>query len=77
MNQSQIFVGQNDVGTVWLDLHAVGYLENPHPGVPADQFGQDALVVRVKVLNDDKRDAGFAIGWHMGEERLEGCQAAG
>jgi hypothetical protein len=71
----QCCVRRDNEDAVRLDFHAVGRLDDAHFGHVAEQLGQHRLVVRRKVLDQDERHAG--VGRSIGEEALEGLQAAG
>ena len=70
-----VAVGGDDVGAVGFDGHAVRHLEDLHPGVAPDQVGEDALVVRGQVLDQDEGHPRVPVGGHGGKKRLEGGQS--
>ena len=51
-------VGRDHEDGVGRDRDAIGRLDDPHRGGPAEQLGQHALVVRRQMLNEHKRHAG-------------------
>ena len=69
-----IFIGGDDINAVRLDLHPVFDLKDLHGRDPLQEFGHDPLMGRVEMLDDDESQA--AAGRHMGEEDLQGLQAA-
>ena len=77
IEKSHVTVGRNDVDAVGLHHHAIDHLKHLHAGAALDQFGEQALVVGVKVLHQHKGHAGLDIAGHAGEKCLDGRQAAG
>ena len=59
------------------DSHSVLDLEDLHASVAPDEFGEDALVVRGQVLDQNKGHAGIDVGRHAGKEGFEGSQPTG
>jgi len=57
------------------DRHAVLGLDHRHLGMIAQELDQQAFVMRVEMLDQDKRHA--ALRRHVREEALEGIQPAG
>ncbi len=67
-------IGRDDEDPVRLDPRAVlGFLHR-HRGLPRQQLGHEALVVRVEMLHQHERQS--AIGRHVGEECLERVEPA-
>ena len=59
--KNHVVVRRDDVDAVRLDNHPVLDLVNRHPCIAPDQVGEDALVVRVQVLHQDKGHAGSGV----------------
>jgi len=77
VEKGHVAVGRDDVNAVGGHRHAVLDLEDPHTAVAPDQVGEDALVVRIQVLHQDKGHARIGVGGHAGKEGLEGRQSTG
>ena len=75
--KGHVVARRDDVGTIGLHDHAVLNLEDLHPGVTANEIGEDTLVIGRQVLHQNEGHAGIDIGGHAGEEGLEGGKAAG
>jgi len=58
-----------------LDFHAVPDFHHRHPGVPLEDFSQDAFVLGAQVLDDHEAHA--AVRGHVGKKGFQGLQAAG
>ena len=71
----KIGVGGDRVNGVDLDRRAVLGRDHVHLGHLVQDLGHQALMGRVKVLDDQERHA--AVGRHRGKEFLERFQAAG
>jgi hypothetical protein len=70
----QYGVGRDDENMVGGDRHAVGGLHHRHLGVIAQDLDQQALMMRIEMLDQDERHA--ALRRHVREEALEGVQPA-
>src|SRR4029077_2923860 len=57
------------------DRHAVRGLHHRHLGLLAQELDEEALMMRVEMLDQDERDA--AVRRHVREERPEGIEPAG
>jgi hypothetical protein len=68
VKKRHVAVRRDDVGAVGLHAHAVFNLEDLHAGVAADQFGEEALVIRRQMLHQHKGHAWVGIDRHAGEE---------
>ena len=77
VKKGHVPVGWDDIGAVGLHRHPVLDLEDLHPGIALDQFGEDALVVRGQVLHQDKGHAALGVGGHAGKEGFERRQPPG
>ena len=64
VEKRHVAIGRNDVGAIDLDHHPVFHFKHLHAGVAPDQIGQDALVVRRQVLNQDEGHARVGVGRH-------------
>ena len=67
-------IRRDDVDVVRLDRRLRRDLLHGHPGVPRQQFRQEARAVGGEVL--DEHEGHAAVRRHLREERLEGLQAA-
>ena len=61
VKKGHVPIGGDDVRTVGLDAHPVFDLEDFHAGVALDQFAEDALVIRRKVLHQYEGHAALAV----------------
>ena len=77
VQKGHVAIGRNDVGAVGLHLHSVLHFEHLHAGVAADQFGENALMVRRQMLHQNEGHTGIATGGEAGKERFESRQPAG
>ncbi|EKD96631.1 MAG: hypothetical protein ACD_23C01370G0002 [uncultured bacterium] len=77
VQKCHVAVGWDDVGAVGLHHHTIHHLKHLHAGATLDQLGEQAFVVGVEVLHQDKGHAGINIGWHAREKRLNSGQATG
>ena len=75
VQDGHVLVGRDHIDAVRLDPRAVLDLDDLHAGGALEQFGHDALVRRVQVLDDDKGHA--AVLRHMPQKLLQGLQPAG
>ena len=75
VQNGHVLVGGDHIDAVRLDPHPVPDLEYLHAGGALEQFGQDPLVGRVEVLDDDEGQAAFRR--HLPQELLQRLQSAG
>ena len=75
VQKGHVAVRRNHIDGVRLNRHAVFHFMNRHFGVASDQFGQDALVFGIEMLDEDEGHA--RVRGRMGEELLEGFQSSG
>ena len=75
MQKGHVTVRRDHIDGVRLNRHTVFHFMNRHSGVAPDKFGQDALVFRIEMLDEDEGHA--CVRGRMGEELLEGFQSSG
>ena len=75
MQDGHVLVRRDHIDAVRPDLGAILDLDDFHAGGALEQFGHDALVRRVQVLDDDKGHA--AARRHVLQELLQGLQSPG
>lgn len=68
-------IGRNDINMIGLDAHAAGDFLDAHGGFLGEQFGEEAVMLGVEMLDEDEGHAG--IGGQVGDEFGEGFDAAG
>ena len=67
--KSHISARRDHVGAVGVHGHAILDPVDRHPGEPLDQLDQQAIMVRIEMLHNDKRHGAF---WARGQCREEG-----
>lgn len=77
VQKRHVTVGRDDIGTIRVDGHAVFDLGDLHPGIPADELGENTLMIRRQMLYQDKSHPGVGICRHAREKRFECGQASG
>ena len=75
MQDGHVLVRRDHIDAVRLDQGAILDLDDFHAGGALEQFGHDAFVRRVQMLDDDKRHA--AVLRHMSEKMLQRFESAG
>ena len=75
VQDGQVLVRRDDIDAVRADGHAVLHLEDFHLRHALEQFGHDALVRGIEVLDDDERHA--ARRRHIFQKMFKGLQSAG
>ena len=73
----QVLVGRDHVDAIGLNDQAIRDLGDRHAGGAADEFGEDALVVRGQVLDEHEGHAGIRERRQSGKKSLERGQPAG
>jgi hypothetical protein len=61
---------RTDADFIWGDRHALFSVPDPHAGMPGQQLGHLAFVIRIEVLHQQKGHAGFV--W-QGIEQASHC----
>lgn len=74
MQHREIAIRRDHIDVVALNLHPVLHLHHRHRRAALEQLHEDALVGRVEMLDDDKRQP--AARWHMVEKQLQRLQPA-
>jgi hypothetical protein len=77
MQEGHVAVRRDDVDAVALHTHPILHQIDLHRRVALDQVHQNALMVGVKVLDDDKGHTTFFDRRHGGKEGFDGSQSAG
>ncbi len=75
VQDGHVLVRRDHIDAVRLNPRAVLDLEDLHAGCALEQFGHDALVRRVQVLDNDKRHAASCRS--VPQKQLQGLQSAG
>ncbi len=52
-------IRRNHVDFVGLDTHPIGHFLHGHVGFPCEEFGEDAVVLGIEVLDQHERHAGI------------------
>ena len=73
MLDSQIGAGRNEIHMVGLNLGTVSRLQHDHRRVTCQKIGHEAIVVGIKMLDQDDRHS--AVCWESVEEFPEGVEA--
>ena len=72
VENGHVRVGRDDVDMIALDQYAVADLSDRHRGGAAQRLRQQAVVLRIEMLDENERHAG--IGRQTGQELREGFQ---